>query len=105
MITQLTPAAAAEMIKTAKVRLIDVRETWEYDLAHIAQSELMPMSIFPRFLPMLGKDEKLIIVCHHGVRSNSVCEYLEDNGYDNLFNLSGGIDAWSKEVDPSVPLY
>lgn len=105
MIKNLTPIQAKELFKENKWRFIDVRETWEYEIAKINGSELMPMSNFHQHLQKLGKDENLLIVCHHGVRSLRICSLLIGKGYNNVINLEGGIDAWSQQVDPSIPLY
>lgn len=86
-------------------RLIDVREEWEHKIARIENSELMPTSIFLQFVDKLNPDDELIIYCHTGVRSASVCEFLAGKGFKNLINLKGGIEAWSKEIDHSVPRY
>jgi len=86
-------------------RLIDVREEWEHKIASLPDSELMPVSNFLRHLDKLNKEDELIIYCHTGARSVSVCRFLADKDFKNLINLKGGIDAWSKEVDDSVPRY
>ncbi len=86
-------------------RLIDVREEWENKIAKIEGSELMPLSNFMSRINELNKDDDLIFYCHKGVRSTNVCNYLANQGFRNLINLKGGIDAWSDEVDQSVPKY
>jgi rhodanese-related sulfurtransferase len=86
-------------------RLIDVREEWEYKIAHIDGSELMPLSNFMSHINELDKEDELIFYCHTGVRSANVCNYLANQGFKNLINLKGGIEAWSNEVDQSVPRY
>jgi rhodanese-related sulfurtransferase len=105
MIKTFTPVQAVKVLKDDKVRLIDVRENWEYNIARIEGSELMPLSNFNQHLKFLKKDDRLIIYCHHGIRNASVCNYLVDSGYTDVANLEGGIDAWSHDVDPSVPIY
>ncbi len=87
-------------------RLIDVREEGEYQTAHIEGSILIPLSQFGQRATLeLKPDEELIIHCHHGGRSQRACEYLAGQGFKNMANLSGGIDAWSIKVDPKVPRY
>ncbi|MCU0646413.1 MAG: ThiF family adenylyltransferase [Gemmatimonadaceae bacterium] len=92
-------------------RLIDVREPWEYETAHIEGAELMPMGGIPLAvqpggaLAELPRDTALIIQCHHGGRSNQVAHFLAGQGFTNVSNFDGGIDAWSIEIDPSVPRY
>lgn len=86
-------------------RLIDVREEWEHKVAKIEGSELMPLSNFMSHISELNRDDNLIFYCHTGARSANVCNYLANQGFKNLINLKGGIEAWSDEVDPSVPRY
>lgn len=106
MIQRLRPEEAKDLLDRDKnIRLIDVREDWENSKAKITNSELMPISRFIEVSKDLKKDDKIMIYCHHGVRSLQVCYYLEKLGFEKLINLDGGIDAWSKEIDGSVPLY
>lgn len=106
MVRQVSPSEVKNVLENGEsVRLIDVREKWEYDLAKIENCELMPLSSFSQHLEKLKPEDELIIYCHTGVRSYHVCAYLVENGFKNVSNLDGGIRAWSHEVDPSVPLY
>ena len=86
-------------------RLLDVREPWEFQLAHIDGSELMPMRDIPNEVDALDRSHPTVVICHHGTRSLQVVAFLERMGFQNLHNLQGGIDAWSREVDTRVPLY
>jgi rhodanese-related sulfurtransferase len=87
-------------------RLIDVREEDEWTVARLPQAELVPLSQFQeRALSELSPDEKIVLYCHHGVRSGRALDFLKANGYSDVIHLTGGIDAWSTEVDPSVPRY
>lgn len=85
--------------------LLDVREGWEFGTCHIAGSTHMPMNSVPGRLGELDEDAPIICVCHHGVRSMQVASYLERNGFGKVTNLSGGIDAWANQVDPTMPQY
>ncbi len=86
--------------------LLDVREPWEYDVARIAGSKNIPMGDIPsRFNQELDPDDRIVVVCHHGVRSMNVTAWLRQQGFEKAQSLSGGIDRWSREVDPSVPVY
>ncbi len=106
MINNFTPSEINELLKSGgSYRLIDVREKWEYDLARIEGAELMPLGEFVSRAGTLNKNERLILYCHKGVRSMSACNYLMTLGYNKLYNLKGGIDAWSLEIDGSVPRY
>jgi len=86
--------------------LLDVREPWELQTAQIAGSMSMPMGDVPaRFQQDLDPDAHIVVVCHHGVRSMNVTAWLRQQGFEKVQSLRGGIDRWSREIDPSVPLY
>lgn len=85
--------------------LIDVREPLEYELAHIEGARLLPLSRFNEWAQSLDPQVETVFMCHHGVRSAQVCSYLARQGFTNIFNLEGGIDLWSCEVDREVPRY
>jgi rhodanese-related sulfurtransferase len=88
--------------------LIDVREPTEFQLARIAGADLIPMRTVPAELQRLeaSSDERtLVVYCHHGIRSLNVVNWLREQGITNCQSMAGGIDRWSREVDPSVPLY
>lgn len=85
--------------------LLDVREHWEYQLCNIAGSRLLPMNQIPALAGELECERQTVVICHHGVRSFSVCRYLEANGFRDVINLSGGVAAWAREVDPRMPTY
>lgn len=104
-IPQLPPAAvAARLAEAAPPRLIDVREPWEWALARIPGAELIPLGTLPGALAALDPAAPLVVYCHHGVRSQHACMYLAGQGFTDLANLAGGIDAWS-DFDPGVPRY
>ena len=103
---EITPTEAAQLLKENKARLIDVREPWEYQTARVEASLLMPMGDVPaRAHQELDPDERLIVMCHAGVRSMNVTVWLRNQGFENVQSMRGGIDAWSTEVDLSVPRY
>ena len=88
--------------------LIDVREPFEHQIAHIETSELIPMNSVPSALQTIeGKADNgvLIVFCHHGMRSLSVVNWLRQQGVEACQSMSGGIDRWSVDVDPAVPRY
>jgi rhodanese-related sulfurtransferase len=85
--------------------LLDVREPWEWQLARIEGSRHIPMRDIPERSEELDKTQPTVVICHHGVRSLQVVAFLERFGFANLHNLQGGIDAWSRQVDPAVTLY
>jgi rhodanese-related sulfurtransferase len=103
---EISPAQAALLVREGKTRFIDVREPWEYATARIEPSTLIPMGeISARANLEIDPDEHVTIVCHHGQRSMSVTAWLRNQGFENAQSLRGGIDAWSSEVDPSIPRY
>ena len=99
--------AQARLAAPNPPRLIDVREAEEYALARIAGAELIPLSAWPALAAEKLTDpaQPLLIQCHHGGRSARATEFLLRNGFKDVTNLAGGIDAWSVEIDPSIPRY
>ena len=85
--------------------LLDVREPWEYERARIAGAQLVPMREVPGRLDEIDPGREVVAICHHGGRSAQVALFLEKNGYSKVHNLVGGVDAWSRTVDPAVPTY
>ena len=89
----------------ADVQLIDVREPHEYDFCNL-EGELIPMADVPHVVDRIARDKQVIIHCRSGKRSGDIIQWLEKNkGFTNLYNLKGGILAWAKEIDPSMPTY
>jgi len=96
----------ARLDKGKNFRLIDVREADEWAFAKLPEAELIPLSQFQQLaLKELEPDEEIVLYCHHGMRSAKAQGFLKANGYANVLNLTGGIDAWSREVDPAVKRY
>jgi rhodanese-related sulfurtransferase len=87
------------------VVLLDVREPAELATAAVAGAVHIPMREVPTRLDELPRDKPLIVMCHSGGRSGRVAQYLQDFGFSNVFNLKGGIDAWSTQIDSHVPRY
>ena len=85
--------------------LLDVRLNWEYDICHLENSTLIPMTHLPTELDKLEKDRETVVICHHGIRSRMMGRYLESSGFNNIINLSGGIDEWAKTVDSQMATY
>ncbi len=85
--------------------LLDVREPWEYATAKIDGSVLVPMGEIPARLQELDPDAHIVTICHSGVRSMNVAVWLRNQGLEKVQSLRGGIDAWSREIDPKVPRY
>lgn len=89
----------------ANIQIVDVREAYEYDIANI-HGELMPKSEVTNHISKIAKDKQVIVHCRSGKRSSDVIEILQDKyGFENLYNLEGGILAWAKEIDTTMPTY
>ncbi|MDH6165881.1 rhodanese-related sulfurtransferase [Variovorax boronicumulans] len=111
MIDQVRPADLAAWFAQdadAAPVLLDVREPWELQTASVAPVGFtlvaIPMNEIPGRLAELGEGQRIACLCHHGARSQRVAAFLNQNGFDQLANVAGGIDAWSSH-DPSVPRY
>jgi rhodanese-related sulfurtransferase len=88
-----------------KPQLLDVREPWEWDRARIEGAQHIPMRELPARYGELDPERQVVAICHHGARSQHVAMFLERNGFAEVHNLQGGVDGWSRTVDPAVPLY
>lgn len=102
----VSPGYLAQVLNSGPShRLVDVRDQWEFELCRIAGSENIPMGELMGRLDSLGKEDPIVVICHHGMRSQQVAAYLDSLGYSNIMNLEGGVDAWSRVVDPEMPQY
>ena len=103
---RFNPQELADYLQDHNPLLLDVREPWEFAICKLEQSELVPMRQIPEFAQTLNPEQDIVVICHHGIRSLAVCNYLEQQcGLTRLINLEGGVDAWSKQVDPSMATY
>ena len=103
---EISAMEAKALLNQKQARLIDVREPWELATAHVDGSVAMHMGEVPaRAHQELDPEERLVVMCHHGVRSMNVTVWLRQQGFEQVQSLRGGIDAWSVEVDPSVGRY
>jgi rhodanese-related sulfurtransferase len=104
---EITPRGFAQLrSEDPAAILLDVREPWEFQTASLPGSILMPMGDVPsRAFAELDPDARIIVLCHHGQRSLSVAMWLRNQGFDYAQSLAGGIDAWTRQIDPTVPLY
>ena len=107
MFEELDPVTVARRMKEApeSIVLLDVREPFERTLASIEPSLHIPMNDVPGRLVEIPRDREVVVYCHTGGRSMMVASYLVGEGFPSVANLSGGIDAWSRRVDPSLPRY
>lgn len=105
-VLEIAPREYAELRKTDRApELIDVREPWEFGLARVDGARLLPLGGIMDWAQALSQDGSYVVMCHHGVRSAQAVLILARLGFKDVRNLSGGIDAWARQVDPRVPLY
>jgi len=105
---QITPAELAAWLgdkQRAQPVLLDVREAWEFQTCSIPGSRLLPMGEVAARKHELDAQAEVVVICHHGGRSMQVALFLEKNGFARLHNLAGGVDAWARTVDTSMPVY
>ena len=104
---EISPQAFAQLRQQPNAPLLlDVREPWEYQSAHLPESLLMPMGeVASRAHQELDPDAPIVVLCHHGARSLSVTMWLRNQGFDHVQSLAGGIDGWSRGIDATVPRY
>ena len=104
---EITPEAFAKL-RTQPIPpiLLDVREPWEFQTSHLPDSVSIPMGDIPaRAHQALDPDSHIVVLCHHGARSLNVTMWLRQQGFEQAQSLSGGIDAWSRTIDPAIPRY
>lgn len=105
-VEDLLPLCAAE---APRVLLLDVREAWEVAVAALrldgVPTAFIPIGEVPQRLAELDPSQLIVCLCHHGMRSQQVVAFLSRQGYPSVYNLAGGIDAWSMAIDPALPRY
>ncbi|HSE48196.1 MAG TPA: rhodanese-like domain-containing protein [Terriglobales bacterium] len=102
---EITPEEAKQKLDQGEAVLIDVREPWEVQTASVAGAKNIPMGDVASRQQELDPDKNILVLCHHGVRSLKVTNWLREHGFEKAQSVRGGIDAWSKKVDPKVPTY
>lgn len=85
--------------------LLDVREPHEFAYCHISNAVSRPMQSVPARTGEMDDDATIVCICHHGMRSMQVARFLEQHGFANILNLTGGVHAWAQQVDPAMPTY
>jgi rhodanese-related sulfurtransferase len=85
--------------------LLDVRDPWELEICSLPEALTIPLQELPRRWGELPADKPLVVVCHHGMRSLHAVHWLRQQGMDRALNLAGGIDAWARQIDPSMGVY
>ena len=102
---RMTAPQLAAHLQDASPLLLDVREPWEFDICHIDGSLNMPMAQVPLRLDELQEADEIVVICHHGIRSQQIIWFMQQEFEQPLINLDGGVDAWAREVDPDMPVY
>lgn len=108
-VAQISPTELAVRMNDGKaVKVLDVREHWELQLAALDGAVNIPMAQIPENIERLKRLQDagdLVVMCHSGKRSEIIATFLQQNGFDRVFNLDGGINGWSQQVDQSIPVY
>ncbi|HXW54431.1 MAG TPA: rhodanese-like domain-containing protein [Candidatus Cybelea sp.] len=103
---EIDPRSVEERLgRGASFLFVDVREHWEHDLCRIEGATLIPLREIPAQLARFGNAEEVILFCHHGMRSLDAAAWLRSQGIGRARSMAGGIDRWSREIDPAVPRY
>lgn len=106
MIEELSPAGYRRLQQDGELwQLVDVRESWETEIAAIDGALHIPMSEIPARYQELDAAQPVAVLCHSGARSARVAGFLAQQGFSRIANISGGIDQWSVEIDPAIPRY
>jgi sulfur-carrier protein adenylyltransferase/sulfurtransferase len=104
-VREIDPRALSVRLVRGDILVVDVREEWEVATAAVEGARHIPMALIPAQQALLPRDREIAVLCHHGMRSAMVADYLRAAGHPRVLNVTGGIDRWSLEVDPSVPRY
>jgi rhodanese-related sulfurtransferase len=102
---EVSPEVVAEQLKSGEIKLLDVRSPEEFEITKIPGSTLVDGALAQEIIETWPKDTGVVTVCHHGIRSLDAAAYLKSHGFQNSKSMTGGIDAWSVQVDPSVVRY
>lgn len=106
MIQEMAPQELKQLLdKSEDFQLIDVREDFEYEIVHLPQSTLIPLGTLPQKWEELDSNKKTVVLCHHGMRSYQAATFLFQQGFEEIYNLVGGIDAYAKEIDSQLARY
>lgn len=105
-LAEISPGELQQRLRSDTPPLVlDIREPWELALARLPMTIDIPMFQVPDRLDELDRAAEIVVMCHHGSRSRQVGAFLQQNGFRRVINLTGGIDAWSTDVDPGVIVY
>jgi adenylyltransferase/sulfurtransferase len=106
MIGRIEPAQLKARLDAGEdLVLLDVREPEELQICSIDGALNIPLSQFAQRFEELDRSKTIVCICHHGMRSANAAGFLAENDFDDLLNLTGGVDAWAEQVDPSMPRY
>ncbi len=107
MITQLTVNELDDWLKSDRPSplVLDVREGWEIETCALPEFKHIPMGLVPAQLDELDPEQEIVVMCHHGIRSYRICTVLEENGYEKIYNLQAGINAWAELIDLEMATY
>lgn len=103
----LSPQDLSDWLHSDKIKpiLLDVREPWEFDICHLKEARLMSLSNLSVQSATLDKNAFIVLICHHGIRSQQASLFLERQGFKHIYNLEGGIARWALDIDPAMPVY
>ena len=102
---EIAPRSLASWPRDEPLLLLDVREAWEVAVSSFPDAIHVPMREIPSRIDELPQQRTIVCICHHGARSAQVALFLQHRGFERVYNLSGGIDAWAREVDSTVVRY
>ncbi len=102
---RMSASQLAAHLEIASPLLLDVREPWEFDICHIDGSVNLPMAQIPQSMERFQDAAEIIVICHHGIRSQRVIQFMQQQLSQTLINLDGGVDAWAHDVDADMPVY
>jgi rhodanese-related sulfurtransferase len=104
-VRRIDAAQLAVQLEHETPMLLDVREPWEFEICHIDGSVNIPMGQVSRQLEQLQTASEIVVICHHGIRSQQVIIFLQQQSVATLVNLDGGVDAWARTIDLDMPVY
>ena len=102
---EITVDELKQELGSGKIKLVDVREQWEYDTCHIKNSQLIPLSRLPSKISELNKEDGIVLYCHTQNRSRMAAQFLLASGFKNVRFLRGGIDEWAQKIEPGMARY
>ncbi len=103
---EITPLDLDTLLKQEpKPLLLDVREPWEFEICKIEGARNIPMAEIPGILDEFDRQQAIVVICHHGMRSMQVALFLESSGFTDIHNLHGGMHLWAETVDPGMARY